>query len=159
MADRKRRTRQHVIADLGVNHVERAVLRCGWAAERVVFDYGIDLYAQVFSDDGFTMPLRIPIQVKSSDRPRRLKNGRSIAVQVEMAHVRAWLRETVPAVLVLYDASADIAYWLHLQQYFSDRPVPINQMSVVVQVEIANMLDERAVKALADLPRIICRQS
>lgn len=27
---RKRRTREHVIADLSVNHVERLVLLCGW---------------------------------------------------------------------------------------------------------------------------------
>jgi hypothetical protein len=31
---RKRRTREHVIADLSVNHVERLVLRCGWTVER-----------------------------------------------------------------------------------------------------------------------------
>ena len=30
----KRRTREHVIADLSVNHVERLVLRSGWTVER-----------------------------------------------------------------------------------------------------------------------------
>jgi hypothetical protein len=38
---RKRRTREHVIADLSVNHVERMVLRCGWTVERVRRDYGL----------------------------------------------------------------------------------------------------------------------
>src|SRR5437660_1542756 len=38
---RKRRTREHVIADLSINHVERCVLRCGWTAERTRYDYGI----------------------------------------------------------------------------------------------------------------------
>jgi hypothetical protein len=41
---RKRRTRQHVIADLSVHHVEGLVLRCGWrkrlmiARSTVTFD-------------------------------------------------------------------------------------------------------------------------
>jgi hypothetical protein len=47
---RKRRTREHVIADLSINHVERLVLRCGWTAERTRYDYGIDLYMQTYLD-------------------------------------------------------------------------------------------------------------
>ncbi len=30
LSQRKRRTRAHVIADLGVNYAERRVLECGW---------------------------------------------------------------------------------------------------------------------------------
>ena len=41
--DRKRRTREHVIADLSVNHVERQVLLAGYVVDRVSNDYGIDL--------------------------------------------------------------------------------------------------------------------
>jgi hypothetical protein len=40
---KKRRTRQHVIADLGVNYVELQALQCGYLVERVARDYGIDL--------------------------------------------------------------------------------------------------------------------
>jgi hypothetical protein len=40
---RKRRTREHVIADLSVNHVERQALLCGFSVERIRVDYGIDL--------------------------------------------------------------------------------------------------------------------
>lgn len=49
---RKRRTRQHVIADLSVNHVERFILRCGWAAQRMSPDYGIDLYMETYGENG-----------------------------------------------------------------------------------------------------------
>ena len=31
---RKRRTREHIITDLSVHHVEGHVLRCGWVVER-----------------------------------------------------------------------------------------------------------------------------
>jgi hypothetical protein len=37
---RKRRTRQHVIADLSVHHVEGFVLAEGHTAQRVERDYG-----------------------------------------------------------------------------------------------------------------------
>jgi hypothetical protein len=40
---RKRRTREHVIADLSINHVERFIRRCGWTAERTRHDYGLNL--------------------------------------------------------------------------------------------------------------------
>ncbi len=38
----KRRTREHVIADLSTNHVERHALLCGLSVERRVHDCGAD---------------------------------------------------------------------------------------------------------------------
>ena len=49
---RKRRTREHIISDLSVNHVERLILRCGWVARRMNPDYGIDLYMETYNDQG-----------------------------------------------------------------------------------------------------------
>src|SRR5438309_953040 len=49
---RKRRTREHVIADLSVNHVERFVLRCGWTVQRTTHDYGIDLSMETYNAAG-----------------------------------------------------------------------------------------------------------
>lgn len=40
---RKKRTREHVLADLSANHVERVALSCGYAVDRVWNDYGLDL--------------------------------------------------------------------------------------------------------------------
>jgi hypothetical protein len=36
----KIRTREHVIADLGLHHVEGHVLRCGFTLQRIHSDYG-----------------------------------------------------------------------------------------------------------------------
>ena len=49
---RKRRTREHVIADLSVHHVEGFVLRCGWTVERTRHDYGLDLLMRTYSGSG-----------------------------------------------------------------------------------------------------------
>ena len=43
LAPRKQRTRQHVIADLSVHHVERFILEEGHTAQRLSSDYGYDL--------------------------------------------------------------------------------------------------------------------
>lgn len=43
MFARTRRTREHIIADLSMNHVERLIFRCGYSAERIEHDYGTDL--------------------------------------------------------------------------------------------------------------------
>lgn len=45
----KTRTRQHVIADLGVNYVERQVLLSGFTVQRFFPDYGIDLVLTTFN--------------------------------------------------------------------------------------------------------------
>lgn len=49
---RKRRTRQHIIADLSVNHIERFVLLNGYSTERVNCDYGIDLIIFTYDANG-----------------------------------------------------------------------------------------------------------
>ena len=49
---RKRRTREHIIADLSVNYVERFTLRAGHVADRVFFDYGYDLTVRTFNANG-----------------------------------------------------------------------------------------------------------
>ena len=40
---RKRRTREHVIADQSVNYVERFIIDAGHTAQRMEKDYGYDL--------------------------------------------------------------------------------------------------------------------
>src|SRR5262249_34564309 len=49
---RKRRTREHVIADLSANHVERHALLCGFSVERIRLDYGIDLIIHTYNRSG-----------------------------------------------------------------------------------------------------------
>jgi hypothetical protein len=67
---RKRRTREHVIADLSVNYVERFILRCGWTVERSRYDYGIDLYMQTYSANGEVESGWVRLQLKATDSLR-----------------------------------------------------------------------------------------
>src|SRR5262245_34338564 len=63
---RKRRTREHVIADRSVHHVEGFVLRCGWTVERTRHDYGIDLFRETYHVDGEVENGWVSFQLKAT---------------------------------------------------------------------------------------------
>src|SRR5262249_27194808 len=110
---RKRRTREHVIADLGVNHVERQMLLAGHTVERISHDYGIDLILFTYNTKGEPEPGQVLIQVKATEQTRRVNNGREIVFRVERADVLTWVSQADPVLLIVYDARADQAWWLH----------------------------------------------
>lgn len=72
----KTRTRQHVIADLSVNHVERQVLLAGHAIQRVQSDYGYDLLMFTYNEQGEVEPGMVFFQAKATDYLPRLSDRR-----------------------------------------------------------------------------------
>src|SRR5262249_13089482 len=151
---RKLRTREHVIADLGVNFTERRVLLAGFTLERIIRDYGIDLVLVTYTAAGEVQNGLIFLQVKATDHVKWVANRESLACQVERADLRAWLSELLPVILVVYDAAADVAYWLHVQGYFRDRPnfnLFAAGKTVAVRVPVAQELNPDAVRQFARL--------
>jgi hypothetical protein len=63
----KTRTRQHVIADLSVNYLERFILLSGYTLHRVHFDYGYDLAMTTYNQLGEVQPGLAFFQVKATD--------------------------------------------------------------------------------------------
>ncbi len=118
----KRRTREHIVADLGVNHVERQILLCGYSVERIIHDYGIDLLSFTYNADGEVERGDIRIQVKATDKIERLRASPAIGFRLARADLQAWLAEPMPVILAVYDAAADVAYWLYIQAYFAGQP-------------------------------------
>ncbi|MCI0407374.1 MAG: DUF4365 domain-containing protein [Acidobacteria bacterium] len=119
---RKRRTREHVIADLAVNPAERRVLLCGHTMERRVYDYGIDLVMTTDDRTGEVENGEVLFQVKATNRPKRTADGQALLLRVARADLRAWLGEPMPVILVVYDAQAERAYWLYVQAEFEKQP-------------------------------------
>jgi hypothetical protein len=117
---RKRRTREHIIADLGVNYFERFVLRRGHTATRINSDYGVDLLVNTFTEQGEVENEAIRVQLKSGDNPSLIE-GR-IALRTERRDLEFWYAELLPVVLVFYHAGEDQAYWLHMQEYLRNIP-------------------------------------
>lgn len=158
---RKRRTREHVIADLSANHVERYALLCGFSVERVVHDYGIDLVLFTYSEQGEVENGQIFMQLKATNRPRVTARRRAIAVVISRADLELWLAELMPWILIIYDAPRGMAYWLYVQAYFEtlvDFGVRPASRTVTVHVPLENIVDESAVRQFARYRDEVLRQ-
>lgn len=146
---RKRRTREHVIADLGVNHVERFILRCGWTVERTRHDYGIDLMMRTYSETGEAETAAAYIQVKSTDSLSLSSDRQSVRLRLDWRDLLFWLNEPLPVIVVMYDAMADGGYWLHMQHYFRAqdwRRRSGEGATVTVRIPTSQRLNETAVR-------------
>jgi hypothetical protein len=152
--ERKRRTREHVLADLSANYVEKQALLCSFAMERVRLDYGIDLMVQTFNRGGEVENGWIPFQMKGTDRIKVVASGQAVSCRIERADLRHWLNETQPVILALYDARADVAYWLFVRGYFEALPgfdLARCGERVTVTIPRSNVLARDAMKSLARL--------
>jgi hypothetical protein len=151
---RKRRTREHVIADLSVNHVERFILRCGWVPRRMNPDYGIDLYMETYNARGEIENDGVWFQLKATDKVVVANETSTISVRMEWRDLIFWLNEWLPGILVIYDAMQDRAWWLHLQESLRT----INRTNrgklaytVTLSVPLENVFDEAAVRHFGEL--------
>ena len=149
---RKTRTRAHVIADLGVNFVERQILLAGYTADRVLHDYGLDLMMKTFSDAGEVEGGFVGIQVKSTDHFVTHAGGATAPVRVATADARAWMMEWMPVALVVYDAAADRAFWLDVQEYGREYEIDEDPggATVTLRVPVTDTFDGRAVARLRE---------
>jgi hypothetical protein len=157
---RKRRTREHIIADLGVHHVEGPILRCGFTAERIAHDYGLDLYMTTYAADGQAESDWVLFQVKATDRLARTADGASVVFRIDRSDLNRWLAETYPVILVVYDAQKDMAHWLYVQAYFAAETARAGRrQTVTAHVPVANVLNEAAVRQFAAAKVAIQRQT
>jgi hypothetical protein len=138
---RKRRTREHVIAALSINHVERFILQCGYVCEETRHDYGYDLIVFTFDSDGFVEEGLIYLQVKATES--LVEDGDSILLTADSRDCSIWIAEPFPVFLIIYEAATKQAYWLHVQDYFAQaavgRPHP-GAKSVRVRVPRMNVV-------------------
>jgi hypothetical protein len=149
---RKRRTREHVIADLSVNHVERHALLCGFVVEGLTHDYGIDLEVFTFDREGQVEEGTILLQLKASDHLVIRRNQATFAFRVDRSDLVLWLAQPMPVILIVYDARKEVAYWLYVQSYFR-RLKEFNLFaagkSVTVQVPPGNVVTTSAMRRFA----------
>ena len=102
----KRRTREHVIASLSANTVERYFLEKGHRVRKIEQDYGIDLMILTHDHDGFVEPGEIQIQLKATDAPSLSADGTFYSFPISIKDYNAWLNEAMPVFLILYEAAA-----------------------------------------------------
>ncbi len=161
-AQRKRRTREHILADLSAHHVEGFALRCGFSVERVEHDYGIDLILFTYNAAGECEPGNVFVQLKATDHLKVAAGGQRIVFRIDRADLLAWLGQTMPVVLVVYDGKADRAYWLYVQAHFEKQPGFDPDRAgeqVAVHLPRGNSLDEAAIRRFAEFRERVCRQA
>lgn len=152
-SERKRRTRSHVIADMSANHVERQVLLCGWSLDRVESDYGLDRILYTFDQRRYIQAGPIYLQLKATDRPQLTGDEPCICVRVEIAHLRHWLDEPNPVILVVHDAGRDVAHWMHVQAGAANVRMSLatHQGTTTLRVPLANRISEQSIRHFAGL--------
>ncbi len=146
---RKRRTREHVIADIAVNYVERFIYGAGFTVERFRHDYGYDLTMTTFDPDGYAEPDRVLFQVKASNRLKAVTKKRCVKFRIGLADLNSWLDEPMPVFLILYDATRRTANWLYVQNYFQQQPQFLakkNRHSITVQIPARNRVTTRFIE-------------
>lgn len=147
-APRKRRTRQHVIADLSVHHVEGFILEEGHTAQRFGSDYGYDLVMRTFDEDGYIEPDGAHFQLKATETLHEV--GSDYTFDLDIRDYNLWIEEELPVFLVLFDASLREAYWLAVQPYFeadvSRRPKK-DAKTIRIRVPNDQRVDRQAVQA------------
>ena len=157
---RKRRTREHVIADLSVNFVERKVLLCGYTVEHPRHDYGYDLFLTTYNASGEPDSGEVRIQLKATDTLPMFKDGRAVPWRVSRSDLARWLYDPTPVILIVYDAQADRAYWLYVQRYFEQLD-GFNLFSapntVSVHIPTSNVLDQASVRRFSDFREQVIR--
>ena len=149
-APRKRRTREHVLADLSVNHVEKCALQCGFAVQRLAPDYGLDLVVFTFDEQGFLERGVLWMQLKATDHMKTTRDGSAALVRLERKDVLAWIAEAYPVILVLYDATSDRAHWISIQTYFADDAfAKLHGKTITVPIPTANVISVKAMREFA----------
>ncbi len=153
---RKRRTREHVIADLGVNYVERVVLLCGYTAERTTKDYGIDLTVETFDRRGEVEVGKIEVQVKATEVVATTTDGETVLFRVSIADLKRWLFELVPPILIVYDVQFEVGYWLDVQEYARANDIDIVSVrSATLRIPVANRWTPEAVRQLREVKNLL----
>jgi Domain of unknown function (DUF4365) len=158
---KKKRPRQHIIADLSVNHVERFALLCGYSVERINYDYGIDLVISTYDTNGEIENGQIYVQLKATDTLGVLADQEKIPFALKRADLELWLLEPMPFILIVYDAQADIAYWLYLQAFFENQvgfDLSLVGETVTVHLQKKDILSQEAVVQFARYKQDVLEQ-
>jgi hypothetical protein len=143
---RKQRTRQHVIADQSVPHFEGFVLAEGHTVQRLTSDYGYDLVLFTYDAQGYVEPGLVLLQLKASEI--WIAAASDHVFDLDIRDYNLWMREKMPVILVLFDASRKRAVWLALQRYFledPDRRPAKGAKTVRVRVPVAQVVNRRAI--------------
>jgi len=154
LGPRKRRTRQHVIADQSVNYVERFIIDEGHTTQRLEKDYGYDLILFTYDAQGYAEPGLVWLQLKAMERLQAVDSD--YVFDLDIRDYNLWLVEEMPVILILFDASRRRAYWSDVQSYFHEdatRRPKKGAKTVRVRIPKRQVVTRRAIAKMRALKR------
>lgn len=132
---KKLRTRQHIIEDLGLNHIERQILLSGNIFRRHAdHDYGYDGMIETFNLSGEVDNPVFKIQLKSTDVIQFSSQNNGFIIDLSKRDLELWLNNRDPVLLILYDAQVEIAYFADLQTYFEENRLLLKNVRKFVRI-------------------------
>jgi hypothetical protein len=152
---RKQRTRQHIIADLSIHHVERFILEAGHTAQRLGSDYGYDLLVTTFDEHGFVEPGSIYFQFKAMETLKA--SGTDYVYDLDVRDYNLWIREKMPVIFVLFDAVRRRAHWLAMQPHFGGAIGRTRRgtKTVRIRVPMGQVVNHQAIEKMRQLKRSV----
>lgn len=153
MADRKIRTREHVIAAMSLHHVAYIVAKAGYALDIPIADYGVDGLITTFDTNGNIESGAISLQLKATDHLGTRSDGR-IAVRLDLRDIDFWLENFFPVIVVMFDARSETGYYLIVQEYFKAHPLTAAQRqrtALTVHIDPGAVVSDSAVRSWRDL--------
>lgn len=149
-ADKKLRTRSHIIEALSVNHFEYFAYSNGFTVERFKADYGYDLDVYTYSDTGETENGSIYVQLKATDSIKFVKKGQYVSFALDKRDINHWTEEPMPCFFVVYDAHTQKAYWIYIQAYFKGVDLKKIGDSHNARIPVTNRINKRTLKKFRD---------
>ncbi len=149
---RKQRTRQHVIADLGVHYVEGFILEEGQTVQRLGSDYGYDLILFTYDAKGYVEPGFLLLQLKATETIEAV--GPDYVFDLDIRDYNLWMHEKMPVILILFDAARGRTCWLAIQSYFradATHQPKKGRKTVRVRVPKHQVINRRAIATLRHL--------
>jgi hypothetical protein len=147
-AEPKRRTREHVIADMSFHHLGYLVVRSGFTLEANRADYGYDGSIFTFDRHGRIENSYMFVQLKATDRIRFSADRKRVLFRVSKKDLSLWQDEIVPVYLVVFDAKREKAYWIYFQKYIEQRGIRAAMMkteSITVELGATQVVNRRTI--------------
>ena len=117
----KLRTRQQIVEDLGLNHIEKQILLSGNVLKRKgEIDVEYDGAIITFDASGRINNLPLLVQLQSTDFIELSPKKAGFIANLSKQDLERWLNTELPVLFILYDAQQDIAYFTDLQTYFNE---------------------------------------
>jgi len=159
--EKKRRTREHIIADLSLNHFEKFAYLNGFTTENFKSDYGYDVNVFTYNSEGEFEIGNIYVQLKATDKLKLVNKGLEISFGLNKKDINTWINEPFPVILVIHDAKNDKGYWLYLQRYFeklSSFNINTITRNYSVRIPVVNTLDKESLSEFRNYKSNVLKQ-